>query len=191
MQITGSSAPAPAPAPAPVNNESSGSGGFAPAAPGSTSHVLNAQQFSGVTDATHIENFANSKIGDPYSEAAGARLGPNSFDCSGLVDKDLAGVGVNFPSSGTTTGPEANYLSQQPGWSTIQNQSQIKPGDVEFFGAGAPDSGADASRFGAVGHTGIADSSTQTTSAYGTGFGVDKQPTSAEGGFVVGFQPPS
>jgi cell wall-associated NlpC family hydrolase len=146
---------------------------------------------SGNQPATSVLNFANSEIGKPYSEAANARLGPNSFDCSGLVDQDLAKVGVNFPSSGTTTGPEANYLSTQPGWSTVHSQSQVKAGDVEFFGAGAPDSGADASKFGAVGHTGIADSNTQTTSAYGTKQGVDQQPTSSEGGFVVGFQPPA
>jgi cell wall-associated NlpC family hydrolase len=64
--------------------------------------------------------YAYSKLGDPYVYGA---TGPNSFDCSGLVQAAWASAGVAIP---RTTYEQVAAL---PAVST----SDLQPGDLLFF----------------------------------------------------------
>ena len=59
-----------------------------------------------------------------YSEAANLRLGPNAYDCSGLVYESLKHLGITLP--GSTTGPEYAATKSVP-W------SKGEPGDLAFY----------------------------------------------------------
>ena len=62
-----------------------------------------------------------------YSEAGNLRLGPNAYDCSGLVYEALKHLGITMP--GSTTVPE--YHATKPvSW------GKAHPGDLAFYGAG-------------------------------------------------------
>src|SRR3954451_15689338 len=63
---------------------------------------------------------ALAQLGDPYVWAA---AGPNSFDCSGLVQYAYAAAGVRLPHSST--------MQSQMG--TPVSRSQLQPGDLVFF----------------------------------------------------------
>lgn len=59
-----------------------------------------------------------------YSEAANLRLGPNAYDCSGLVYTALKKLGITLP--GSTTGPE--FSATKPvSWKNGE------PGDLAFY----------------------------------------------------------
>ena len=64
--------------------------------------------------------YAKSKIGDPYVYAAD---GPNSFDCSGLVQASWKAAGVSI---------ERDSYEQ---WSSLPHvsQSELEPGDLVFY----------------------------------------------------------
>ncbi|VDG31412.1 hypothetical protein (plasmid) [Lactobacillus brevis] [Lactiplantibacillus mudanjiangensis] len=62
-----------------------------------------------------------------YSESAG-RLGPEYYDCSGLVYTALKHLGVHV-GGGSTTGPEYQFTSPVS-W------SKARPGDLAFWGSG-------------------------------------------------------
>lgn len=59
-----------------------------------------------------------------YSEAANLRLGPNAYDCSGLVYESLKRLGITLP--GSTTGSEYAATKSVP-W------SKGEPGDLAFY----------------------------------------------------------
>ncbi|MDV3518431.1 phage tail tape measure protein [Lentilactobacillus otakiensis] len=63
-----------------------------------------------------------------YSEGSNVRLGPNYYDCSGLVYETLKHMGITVP-GGSTTVPEYKY-SKPVSW------KNAKTGDLAFFGAG-------------------------------------------------------
>ncbi|GHP12965.1 hypothetical protein YK48G_03900 [Lentilactobacillus fungorum] len=64
------------------------------------------------------------KAASGYSEVAGKRLGPNYYDCSGLVYEALKHIGITLP--GSTTGPE-QAASHHISWGSG------KPGDLAFW----------------------------------------------------------
>lgn len=66
-----------------------------------------------------IVSEARKFLGDPYVYGA---AGPSSFDCSGLVQYALKGLGINAPRTS-----EAQY-----GWVQKISKSQLQPGDLIF-----------------------------------------------------------
>ena len=79
-----------------------------------------------IEEAMKLSKGANYK----YSETKG-RLGPNYYDCSGLVYEALKHIGVNL-SGGSTTVPEYN-ATHSVSW------GKAVPGDLAFWGAGGSD----------------------------------------------------
>ena len=67
---------------------------------------------------------ANAELGKPYVWGA---TGPDSFDCSGLMQWSWAQVGVKLP----------RVAADQQAWATPVPISQVLPGDLVFFGAPA------------------------------------------------------
>lgn len=78
-----------------------------------------------IEEAMKLSKRANYK----YSETKG-RLGPNYYDCSGLVYEALKHIGVTL--SGSTTVPEYNS-THSVSW------GKAVPGDLAFWGAGGTD----------------------------------------------------
>lgn len=78
-----------------------------------------------IEEAMKLSKRANYK----YSETKG-RLGPNYYDCSGLVYEALKHIGVTL--SGSTTVPEYNS-THSVSW------GKSVPGDLAFWGAGGTD----------------------------------------------------
>jgi cell wall-associated NlpC family hydrolase len=68
-------------------------------------------------------NTAMSKLGKPYVYGA---AGPNSFDCSGLVQFSYKAAGINLP--------RTSAAQSQVG--TPVSQSALQPGDLVFFYSG-------------------------------------------------------
>ncbi|XHH97495.1 phage tail tape measure protein (plasmid) [Limosilactobacillus fermentum] len=79
-----------------------------------------------IEEAMKLSKRANYK----YSETKG-RLGPNYYDCSGLVYEALKHIGVNL-SGGSTTVPEYT-ATHSVSW------DKAVPGDLAFWGAGGTD----------------------------------------------------
>lgn len=67
---------------------------------------------------------ATAQVGKPYVWGA---TGPDSFDCSGLMQWSWAQTGVALP----------RVAADQQSWATPVPISQIQPGDLVFFGAPA------------------------------------------------------
>lgn len=78
-----------------------------------------------IEEAMKLSKRANYK----YSESKG-RLGPNYYDCSGLVYEALKHIGVTL--SGSTTVPEYNS-THSVSW------GKAVPGDLAFWGSGGSD----------------------------------------------------
>lgn len=129
--------------------------------------------------------FMLAQVGKPYSEALSGpdfRLGPNAYDCSGLVYAALHKIGVNIPQAQSTANTEANWLGEN-GAQVIKDKSQIKPGDILFFSSG--DNGP--SNYGGIGHTGMAVTSSTYISAYDHQSGILVNPI-ANDNFVVAMR---
>ena len=71
-----------------------------------------------------IVDIAAAQAGDPYSYGA---EGPNSFDCSGLTQYVHSKVGIDLP---RTTSDQRAAVARIP-------KSEMKPGDLVFFGSGS------------------------------------------------------
>lgn len=71
-----------------------------------------------------IVDVAAAQAGDPYSYGA---AGPNSFDCSGLTQYVHSQVGIDLP---RTTSQQRAAVPRIP-------KSEMKPGDLVFFGSGS------------------------------------------------------
>ncbi len=71
-------------------------------------------------------SYALSKTGDSYHYAWGGN-GPRGYDCSGLTQQAFASAGVSLPRT----------AAQQ--YSAVQHVplSQMRPGDLVFWGSGA------------------------------------------------------
>lgn len=89
----------------------------------------NVQSTGGTTQAQAALAYALSKVGDEYSEASGKRLGPNSFDCSGLVFEAYLSAGVAL--AGTTTN---GMWPSGAGAHVPDGAGNLQPGDLLFFG---------------------------------------------------------
>jgi cell wall-associated NlpC family hydrolase len=63
---------------------------------------------------------ALAQVGDPYVWGAG---GPNSFDCSGLIQYAYAAAGISLPHS--------SRMQSQMG--TAVSRAQLQPGDLVFY----------------------------------------------------------
>jgi hypothetical protein len=72
-----------------------------------------------VSGAT-IVSLAEKELGDPYVFGA---EGPNSFDCSGLVQYVFKKVGIRTPRT----------AAQQQHFGTAVSRANIRPGDMIFF----------------------------------------------------------
>jgi hypothetical protein len=129
--------------------------------------------------------FMLAQEGKPYSEALSGslfRLGPNAYDCSGLVYAALHKMGINIPQDQSTANTEADWLGSN-GAQVIKDRSQIKPGDILFFSSG--DNGP--SNYGGIGHTGMAVTSSTYISAYDHQSGILVNPI-ANDNFVVAMR---
>jgi Bacteriophage peptidoglycan hydrolase/Transglycosylase SLT domain len=132
---------------------------------------------SASTLETEMLNYMLSKQGMAYSEAN--RWGRPPFDCSSLVWSAANAAGIPIPQSQAIANTEADWFS---GWDSdymFQNMSQIQKGDILFMTGASPDP----SRWGGIGHTGMAIDRGNMISALGTAYGVTTSPIS---GFVVG-----
>ncbi len=63
---------------------------------------------------------ARSRVGSPYAPGGD---GPNSFDCSGLVNWVYSQLGVDVPRS----------AADQYNWATPVSRDEMEPGDLVFF----------------------------------------------------------
>jgi hypothetical protein len=126
--------------------------------------------------------FMLAQEGKHYSEALNLRLGPNDYDCSGLVYTALHKVGVAIPQSDSTANTEANWLGSN-GATVVKDESQVKTGDIVFFHGAAPG----ASNYGPIGHVGMATDSSHIISAYDTASGILVTPMSQDQ-FVVAMR---
>jgi len=136
-------------------------------------------------EVTTAMTFMLAQQGKPYSEALSGtdfRLGPNAYDCSGLVYAALHKIGVPIPQDQSTANTEADWLASN-GAQTVKDSSQIKTGDILFFSSG--DNGP--SNFGGIGHTGMAIGNGNYISAYDTADGITVKPISGDQ-FVVAMR---
>lgn len=92
-------------------------------------------------------NYANAQVGKPYS-MTGPRVGPTSFDCSGLMSASIkAGGMTSISGKKGDFGTTALGLRQSSGTLISRNDfSNLKPGDIIHF---SPYSS------GTTGHVGI------------------------------------
>jgi cell wall-associated NlpC family hydrolase len=74
--------------------------------------------------ATQAITIATAQIGKPYVWGG---AGPNTFDCSGLMQWSWAQVGVHLP----------RVAADQQSWATPVPISDVEPGDLVFFGSPA------------------------------------------------------
>ena len=131
---------------------------------------------------TTMMTFMLAQRGKPYSEDLSRRLGPNAFDCSGLVYAALHKVGVAIPQGDSTANTEANWLGSN-GATVVKSESDVKPGDLVFFHGAAPGP----SNYGPIGHVGMAIDSGHMISAYDTASGILITPISQDQ-FTVGMR---
>ena len=81
-------------------------------------------------------NYANSQVGKPYS-MTGPRVGPTSFDCSGLMSASIKAGGMTSISGKLSDfGTTASGLVKSSGTLMPKNDfSNLKPGDIVHFSA--------------------------------------------------------
>ena len=72
--------------------------------------------------ARKVIDIALSKVGCEYTQEAGRRTGPNSFDCSGLMYYAFQQVGITIPE---TTSYYSNYNQYK-----LSNNKNAAPGDI-------------------------------------------------------------
>jgi hypothetical protein len=123
--------------------------------------------------------FMLSKVGKAgYSESLSGsdyRLGPNDYDCSGLVYAAAKSVGIDIPVSSSTADTEAVWFHDH-GAKEISSANDIKIGDVLFFHGADPKS----SPFGPIGHVGMYIGNGNYISAYDTATGIHVEPVSGD-----------
>jgi len=127
----------------------------------------------GAVDGRAIEssmlNFMMSQRGHPYSQTLG-RFGPEYWDCSGLIYGAATRAGVPLPKSQAVASLEADWFASWDG--DYAFRGNVQRGDLLFMTGSDPT----ASRFGGVGHTGMALDSSNMISAYDTAEGVNIDP---------------
>jgi cell wall-associated NlpC family hydrolase len=74
-----------------------------------------------LSQTAQVMTIVNAQLGKPYVWGA---TGPDSFDCSGLMQWSWAQVGVAMP----------RVAADQQTWAIPVPISQVKPGDLVFFG---------------------------------------------------------
>ncbi len=138
--------------------------------------VLTALTTPNAAVATAIR-YAEAQIGKPYLWGG---TGPDSFDCSGLVEMAYRAAGITVP----------RVAKDQYHWGPVVSPTAVSPGDLVFF-AGADGTTVD------PGHVGLVIDKNTMIEAYATGFPirVSQFGTPASGGGegpgkVVGFTRP-
>lgn len=101
--------------------------GGATAAPINTSGGTG-QTAGGTTAAQKALAFAEAQLGKPYSETVDGGVGPNDYDCSGLVQQAYASAGVAIDRTTYEQWPSEAGAPVPPG---INN---LLPGDLVYFG---------------------------------------------------------
>lgn len=101
------------------------SGGTRPAVGSGAGDI---QTTGGRRNAAKALAFCVSKVGHPYSETTRLRLGPEYYDCSGLVYEAYLSVGISIGTTTFTQWPNGAGAKVPPG---INN---LLPGDLLYFG---------------------------------------------------------
>jgi len=133
-------------------------------------------------------NYMLAQKGKPYNDTNPARFGPGQFDCSGLIWAAAKHAGINF-SQGIALAPsEVVWFSQQKGAKAFTNPNEIQAGDILGFVGADPGPGVGGSltsKWGNMGHIGMATSPTEYISAYDTQEGISLNPIAGDK-FVAG-----
>ena len=138
----------------------------------------------GSATANNMLSFFNSKLGHPYSQDVNLRLGPQYYDCSGLMYRAAQAAGIPIPVSDSVASLELDWFADRSGNSLIDSQGSVRRGDLLFMTGASPRS----TPYGGIGHTGMALSENEMISALGTAYGVTDSPIY---NFVKGIRLPS
>jgi cell wall-associated NlpC family hydrolase len=115
--------------------------------------------------------YARDQLGRPYEWGG---IGPNGYDCSGLVMMAWRAAGVDIPRTSESQWAGLRHISR----------SQVRPGDLVFF------PGSDGT-WSAPGHVALVISATQMIQAYSQGVPIEVSPLNGDGaGGIVGFARP-
>ncbi|MGW6564515.1 C40 family peptidase [Streptomyces sp. NPDC054975] len=98
----------------------SGSTGSSSSSDGDSSYSSNTQAPTG--SAAAIVAFARAQVGDAYVSGG---TGPNSWDCSGLVQAAYRQAGIDLP----------RVSSSQSSMGTSVSLSNLQPGDILYWGS--------------------------------------------------------
>jgi len=113
--------------------------------------------------------YARAQLGKPYFWGG---TGPDSFDCSGLVQAAWAAAGVTIP------------RTSEDQWADLPHVSSPRPGDLVFF------PGADGT-WSAPGHVALVIGGGQMIQAYSQGVPIEVSPLNGDGaGGIVGYARP-
>jgi peptidoglycan DL-endopeptidase CwlO len=118
--------------------------------------------------AATVINFAEQQLGKPYQWGG---IGPDAFDCSGLVMMAYRAAGIDIPRTS-----QAQWT-----WGPRISASQAKPGDLVFF------AGSDGTVV-SPGHVGVVIGGGKMIEAYATGFPIRVAPYGGRN--AVGFTRP-
>ena|ERR1039457_2723648 len=116
-----------------------------------TAHLTSVAPANGTMAAKAI-GYAHAQLGKPYLWAA---TGPDSFDCSGLMQSAYASAGLSIPRTS-----QAQYA-----WGPQIPATQAQPGDLVYF------PGSDGT-VAAPGHVGMVIGNGLMIEAYGSGYAI-------------------
>lgn len=151
---------------------SSGAGGGSSSGGSSSKPSDNGNTNSGNAPSS-VVSVALAQVGKPYIFST---EGPDSFDCSGLVVYSYAQVGYSLPHSS-----QAQYNLVRNKGHLVYSVSNLKPGDLVFWGSGGSGS--------AIYHVGIYIGGGRYVHASMPGVGVVTATLSTGGNFVGGGSP--
>lgn len=151
---------------------SSNSGGGSSSGGSSSKPSDNGNTNSGNAPSS-VVSVALAQVGKPYIFST---EGPDSFDCSGLVVYSYAQVGYSLPHSS-----QAQYNLVRNKGHLVYSVSNLKPGDLVFWGSGGSGS--------AIYHVGIYIGGGRYVHASMPGVGVVTATLSTGGNFVGGGSP--
>jgi hypothetical protein len=93
--------------------------------------IRDAGEFLTRTQINTVLQTAAHQVGKPYVWGA---VGPDSFDCSGLVQYSFAAAGIRMPRVSQQqwfAGPHVNYADARPGDLLFWHNDPTDPGDID------------------------------------------------------------